>query len=437
MSAPEPAARSLQATPAGGARPLHAGAASSRPRCSLAAVALVTLLLTAFGAGRDAVHATHAGSRARAAPAPGAAAAAGDRDPRRAAARAADRAEPRDGDRLPRRRRRRARARPARPAGERGAARARRAQALRRRQRRAPLLPARRHGADDRRARRRRAAPGRTSTRRSTGRSSASPTTSSTAQPYGVRIDIQPAAAPSLVVSLTHLRPDPGSTVGSTVAARRPRRSARVLDLSPRRAAGARALHAGRGQPRRGRAAPRPHRARRSLKLLFVADVFGAAGRRAVEERLPPLREELDVDVCIVNGENVADGAGITPQLADRLLARGRGRDHARQPRLARGARSRPTSRASTGRAAGEPLAPTRPGRGLTVVPARDGTPVAVINVMGQLFLDIAVEPVRGHRRARRGGARGDAGRRASTSTPRRRARRWRWRAGSTAASPP
>jgi metallophosphoesterase (TIGR00282 family) len=33
------------------------------------------------------------------------------------------------------------------------------------------------------------------------------------------------------------------------------------------------------------------------------------------------------------------------------------------------------------------------PGRGLTVVPARDGTTVAVINVMGQLFLDVASGP--------------------------------------------
>ncbi len=38
-------------------------------------------------------------------------------------------------------------------------------------------------------------------------------------QPYGSRIDIQPSAAPSLVVSLTHLSPDPALTVGSTIAA--------------------------------------------------------------------------------------------------------------------------------------------------------------------------------------------------------------------------
>jgi calcineurin-like phosphoesterase len=35
------------------------------------------------------------------------------------------------------------------------------------------------------------------------------------------------------------------------------------------------------------------------------------------------LRAEHAVDVCVVNGENVADGVGITPRLADRLLAAG------------------------------------------------------------------------------------------------------------------
>jgi len=38
-------------------------------------------------------------------------------------------------------------------------------------------------------------------------------------RPYGARIDIQPTGSPSLVVSLTHLRPDPSLTVGSTIAA--------------------------------------------------------------------------------------------------------------------------------------------------------------------------------------------------------------------------
>jgi metallophosphoesterase (TIGR00282 family) len=51
--------------------------------------------------------------------------------------------------------------------------------------------------------------------------------------------------------------------------------------------------------------------------------VFGAAGRRAVESRLPGLRDELGVDFCIVNGENAADGRGITAKIAERILASG------------------------------------------------------------------------------------------------------------------
>ena len=54
-----------------------------------------------------------------------------------------------------------------------------------------------------------------------------------------------------------------------------------------------------------------------------MADVFGAPGRRAVEQRLPALRGELGADFCVVNGENAAAGRGITAKIADRLLASG------------------------------------------------------------------------------------------------------------------
>lgn len=59
------------------------------------------------------------------------------------------------------------------------------------------------------------------------------------------------------------------------------------------------------------------------MRILFVADVFGAPGRRAVEQRLPGLRTDLGADFCIVNGENAAAGRGITAKLADKLLASG------------------------------------------------------------------------------------------------------------------
>ena len=130
----------------------------------------------------------------------------------------------------------------------------------------------------------------------------------------------------------------------------------------------------------------------RALNLLHVADVFGSPGRRAVEQLLPPLREELDVDLCVVNGENAADGSGLTPRLAERLLASGADAitlgNHAwrRRELLPYVDESPVVVRPAN-------MSRRAPGRGLTVVPARDGTPVAVINVMGKLYLDIATGP--------------------------------------------
>jgi hypothetical protein len=128
------------------------------------------------------------------------------------------------------------------------------------------------------------------------------------------------------------------------------------------------------------------------LKILFVADVFGVPGRRAVEERLPALRKELGADFCVVNGENAADGAGITPRIADRILAAGAdaitlGNHVWRRPEigpyLAESERVIRPANVNSG----------SPGRGLTVAPASDGTPVAVINLLGRLFIDPAVGP--------------------------------------------
>jgi 2',3'-cyclic-nucleotide 2'-phosphodiesterase len=59
------------------------------------------------------------------------------------------------------------------------------------------------------------------------------------------------------------------------------------------------------------------------VRILFIADVVGVPGRRAVEERLPSLRQELGADFCILNGENLADGVGVTPKLADKMLEAG------------------------------------------------------------------------------------------------------------------
>ncbi len=128
------------------------------------------------------------------------------------------------------------------------------------------------------------------------------------------------------------------------------------------------------------------------MNVLFVGDVFGVPGRRALEERLSALRDELAVHLCVVNGENAADGAGITPRLADRLLDAGAdvvtlGNHVWRRPEIAEYLdRSERVIRPSN-------LAADAPGRGLAVVEASDGTPVAVCNLLGQLFMDTPHSP--------------------------------------------
>ena len=126
------------------------------------------------------------------------------------------------------------------------------------------------------------------------------------------------------------------------------------------------------------------------MRILFIADVVGAPGRRALDRRLRGLRSELDVDVCIVNGENAADGIGITPRLANQLLELGAdaitlGNHAFRRSEI--GAYLDESDRVI------RPANASRnaPGRGLAVVPGANGTKVGVINVLGSLFLEPAI----------------------------------------------
>ena len=113
---------------------------------------------------------------------------------------------------------------------------------------------------------------------------------------------------------------------------------------------------------------------------------MGAPGRRALDARLKALRSELEIDVCVVNGENSADGIGITPRLADQLLAMGAdaitlGNHAFRRSEIGAylDASDRVVRPANT--------SSNTPGRGLAIVPAANGSRVAVINVLGSLFL--------------------------------------------------
>ena len=98
------------------------------------------------------------------------------------------------------------------------------------------------------------------------------------------------------------------------------------------------------------------------------------------------------MDVCIVNGENIADGVGITPKLADRLLGAGAdavtlGNHTWRRSEIA------PYLAQSTRVVRPANFSSEAPGRGVTFVAARNGTDVAVVNLQGHLFMDTQIHP--------------------------------------------
>jgi metallophosphoesterase (TIGR00282 family) len=59
------------------------------------------------------------------------------------------------------------------------------------------------------------------------------------------------------------------------------------------------------------------------LKILTIGDIIGKPGRKAVEEILPGLYSEYNIDLVIGNGENAAGGLGLTPRIAEELFDSG------------------------------------------------------------------------------------------------------------------
>jgi metallophosphoesterase (TIGR00282 family) len=127
------------------------------------------------------------------------------------------------------------------------------------------------------------------------------------------------------------------------------------------------------------------------VKLLFVGDVVGSPGRRALEALLPGLRETHAPDFVVVNGENAAGGVGITERLARSML--GLGVDvitlgnHAYRHSEVFGFLD---GGAPIVRPANYPKAD--PGRGHTVV-ERGGMRLGVVNLAGTLFLGSVRNP--------------------------------------------
>lgn len=130
------------------------------------------------------------------------------------------------------------------------------------------------------------------------------------------------------------------------------------------------------------------------MKILFIGDVVGEPGRKAVKILVPRLREEHRLDVVIANGENSAGGSGITPATAKEIFEAGvdiiTSGDHLwdqkevnelldREPRFLR-----PIN-----------YPPGVPGRGFTFYRLPSGEEIAVLNAQCRTFMPALDNPFR------------------------------------------
>jgi metallophosphoesterase (TIGR00282 family) len=124
-----------------------------------------------------------------------------------------------------------------------------------------------------------------------------------------------------------------------------------------------------------------------ALRCLIIGDIIGNPGREAVAALLPQLRRELALDMVIANGENVAAGMGITPRLADELLAMDidviTSGNHIWDKREI-------YDYLETDRPLLRPInyPDEAPGRGWLIHHLPDGDEVAVVNAMGRVFMN-------------------------------------------------
>jgi hypothetical protein len=123
------------------------------------------------------------------------------------------------------------------------------------------------------------------------------------------------------------------------------------------------------------------------LRCMVIGDIIGKPGRQAIGHQLGEMRTELDLDMVIANGENVAAGAGLTPSLSEELLGLGidviTSGNHIWDKREV-------YEYLDSGRPVLRPLnyPDSAPGRGWLVHELPDGEHVAVVNVMGRVFMN-------------------------------------------------
>lgn len=130
------------------------------------------------------------------------------------------------------------------------------------------------------------------------------------------------------------------------------------------------------------------------MRLLFLGDVVGRAGRDAISDRLPGLIARYALDCVVINGENASHGRGLTEPHFGELRAAGADvvtlGDHAFDQRdtLTFIGREETLIRPIN-------LPAGTPGRGAALVEGRNGTRVLVVNALGRVFMDPVDDPFR------------------------------------------
>ncbi len=130
------------------------------------------------------------------------------------------------------------------------------------------------------------------------------------------------------------------------------------------------------------------------MQILFIGDIVGEPGRRVTRRVLKKLKRTAMPDLVIANGENAAGGSGITPEIADELLSAGidvlTGGNHTWDKREILPLLDQ----------ADNILRPANypegtPGSGVCLATARSGETVAVVNLMGRVFMTPLDDPFR------------------------------------------
>jgi len=127
----------------------------------------------------------------------------------------------------------------------------------------------------------------------------------------------------------------------------------------------------------------------KKVRILTIGDIVGRPGRTLISRKLPSLRDRMSVDFCIANGENAAGGSGITPEIVDELLKSGidviTSGDHIyKRKEIIGHMRSNP--RLLRPANYGERAEGT--GYGIFDLPAVENAKIAVINLVGRVFMN-------------------------------------------------